>query len=406
MAFDVEAVRRDFPILSRKIHGRDLVYLDSAASAQKPRQVLDAIREFDASTYANIHRGVHWLSQEATNQYEDARRKLAHFIGAPSVSEILFTRGTTESINLVAQSWGRSRLGPEDEVVISWMEHHSNIVPWQIVCEQTGATLKVIKITDTGELNLESAAALIGPRTRLVSLAHVSNALGTVNPVGEIISMARAVGALTLLDGAQAVPHLAVDVGALGCDFYAFSGHKLFGPTGTGVLWGRREILDAMPPWQGGGDMILSVRFEETIYNEVPHKFEAGTPNITGGVGLGAAIDYLAALDTDAAFLHEDELLHHATEALLGLGGVRVIGTAPEKTGVLSFVVDGIHPHDMGTILDQEGVAVRAGHHCAQPVMEAFGIPATTRASFAFYNTHDDVDRFVASVQTAQRIFG
>jgi cysteine desulfurase / selenocysteine lyase len=405
-AFDAAAVRADFPVLGGQIYGKDLVYLDSAASAQKPSQVLDAQRAFDATTYSNIHRGVHRLSQDATRAYEDARKKIAGFLGAPSEDEIVLTSGTTEAINLVAQSWGRSTLGPDDEVVITWMEHHSNIVPWQLVAEQTGCTLRVVPINDKGELDLDEARRLIGPRTRMVAFAHVSNALGTVNPVSELVAMAKTHGALTLLDGAQAVPHVKVDVAALGCDFYAFSGHKLFGPSGTGALWGRRALLDSMPPWKGGGDMILSVSFDGTRYNSVPHKFEAGTPNITGVVGLGAAIDYLGTLDLDAAFAHEHALVHHATESLVALGKIRVIGTADQKASVVSFVTEGIHPHDMGTILDQEGVAVRAGHHCAQPVMEAFGIPATTRASFAFYNTHDDVDRLVAAVRTALEIFG
>lgn len=405
-AFDAAEVRADFPILSRSVYGKPLVYLDSAASAQKPAAVLDAVRTFDATTYSNIHRGVHRLSQDATRAYETARKSVARFLGAESDHEIVFTRGTTEAINLVTQSWGRANLGPGDEVVITWMEHHSNIVPWQLICEQTGATLQVIPITDTGELDMVTARQLIGPATKMVAFGHVSNALGTINPVAELVAMAKQVGARTLLDGAQAVPHVRVDVQKLGCDFYAFSGHKLFAPSGVGALWGRRELLDAMPPWQGGGDMILSVSFNGTRFNEVPHKFEAGTPNITGAVGLGAAIAYLENLDLDAAFAHEHSLVHHATERLLALGKIRIIGTAPEKAGVVSFVTDGIHPHDMGTILDQEGVAVRAGHHCAQPVMESFGIPATTRASFAFYNTHDDVDRLIASVTRALEIFG
>ena len=405
MAFDVTAVRADFPVLGREVYGKPLVYLDSAASAQKPAQVLDAVRAFDATTYANIHRGVHRLSQDATSVYEAARGKIAAFVGAADVREIVLTSGTTEAINLVAQSWGRNTLGEGDEVVITWMEHHSNIVPWQMVAEQTGATLRVVPMNERGELDLEAARRLIGPKTRMVAFGHVSNALGTINPVTELVAMAREVGALTLVDGAQAVPHLKVDVASLGCDFYTFSGHKLFGPTGTGVLWGRKALLDAMPPWQGGGDMILHVSFSGTRYSTVPHKFEAGTPNITGIVGLGAAIDYLSGLDLDAAFAHEHALVHHATERLVALGGIRIIGTAAEKTSVVSFVTDGIHPHDMGTILDQEGVAVRAGHHCAQPVMEAFGIPATTRASFGFYNTHDDIERLVAAVRVAQEIF-
>ncbi len=405
-AFDVQAIRKDFPILDQQIRGRSLVYLDSAASAQKPRQVLDAIRQFDASDYSNVHRGVHTLSQRATEAYEAARESARRFLNAAKTTEIIFTRGTTEAINLVVSSYGQRFIKEGDEIVITHMEHHSNIVPWQMFCERTGAVLKVIPINDAGELVMEEARRLIGPKTRMVALVHVSNALGTINPVEEIIELAHAQDAAVMLDGAQAVPHLSVDVQALGCDFYAFSGHKLFGPTGIGVLYGRESLLNAMPPYQGGGEMISSVTFDKTVFNELPAKFEAGTPNITGAVGLGAAIEYFEGLDLEGAAAHEHELLVYASEALAAIPAVRLVGTASNKASVVSFVIDNIHPHDVGTILDQEGIAVRVGHHCAQPVMDRYQIPATVRASLAIYNTKDEIDRLVAGIQTVLDLFG
>jgi cysteine desulfurase/selenocysteine lyase len=405
MSYDVERVRKDFPILERKVSGRPLVYLDNAASSQKPRAVLDAMEHYYTTSHANVHRGVHTLSVEATEAYEGARAKLARFVGAASVREIVFVRGTTEAINLVAQAHVRPRVGPGDEILISHLEHHSNIVPWQMVCEQTGAKLQVAAIDDAGDIDLDDYQRKLGPRTRFVALSHVSNALGTINPVERMIALAHERGAPVLLDGAQAVPHLAVDVQALGCDFYAFSGHKMYGPTGIGVLWGRLDRLEETGPWQGGGEMILSVRFDETRYNKVPAKFEAGTPDIAGAVGLGAAADYLRGLGLADVAAHENELLAFATERVREIPGVRLVGTARHKAGVLSFVMDGIHPHDVGTILDQEGVAVRAGHHCAQPVMERYGIAATTRASFAIYNTRDEIERLVAGLRRVREIF-
>jgi cysteine desulfurase / selenocysteine lyase len=404
-AFDVEAVRRDFPILHQQVHGQPLAYLDSAASAQRPSQVIDAISAYYRRDHANVHRGVYQLSQRATDAFEGAREKLRRFINAGSVKEIIFTRGTTEAINLVAQSWGRANLGAGDEIVITHLEHHANIVPWQILCEQTGATLKVIPMTPVGELDLEAARGLIGPQSRLLAFGHISNALGTVNPVTELVSLAKSHGALVLIDGAQGVPHMRVDVQALGCDFYAFSGHKMFAPTGIGVLWGREELLRAMPPWQGGGDMILAVTFEKTTYNELPWKFEAGTPNIAGAVGLGAAIDYLEGLDFGQIAAWEGELLEYATAALNNIEGLRIYGTSPRKAAVISFTLDGVHPHDIGTIVDHAGVAIRTGHHCAMPVMDYFGIPATARASFAFYNTKAEADRLVAALLKAREVF-
>jgi cysteine desulfurase / selenocysteine lyase len=405
MSYDVERVRKDFPILERKVNGRPLVYLDNAASSQKPRAVLDAMERYYTTSHANVHRGVHTLSVEATEAYEGARAKLARFVGAASVREIVFVRGTTEAINLVAQAHVRPRVGPGDEILISYLEHHSNIVPWQMVCEQTGAKLEVAAIDDAGDIDLDDYQRKLGPRTRFVALSHVSNALGTINPVERMIALARERGVAVLLDGAQAVPHLAVDVQALGCDFYAFSGHKMYGPTGIGVLWGRLDRLEETGPWQGGGEMILSVRFDETRYNKVPAKFEAGTPAIAGAVGLGAAADYLRGLGLADVAAYEHELLAFATERVREIPGVRLVGTARHKAGVLSFVMDGIHPHDVGTILDQEGVAVRAGHHCAQPVMERYGIAATTRASFAIYNTRDEIERLVAGLRRVREIF-
>jgi cysteine desulfurase / selenocysteine lyase len=402
---DVARLRADFPILDQAVHGRPLVYLDNAASAQKPRQVLEAMARFDTHDYANIHRGVHTLSQRATVAFEEARDAVRAFLNAADRKEIIFTRGTTESINLVAQSYARSTLQLGDEIVVSAMEHHSNIVPWQMVCRERGAVLRVIPMNDAGELDLDAYAKLLGPRTRLVALVHVSNALGTINPAAEMIRLAHARGVPVLLDGAQAVPHLPVDVQALDCDFYAFSSHKLYGPSGVGVLYGKAALLEAMPPWQGGGEMISAVTFEKTFYKGLPAKFEAGTPNITGVVGLGAAIAYVDAVGLEAMGAWEQTLLTQATARLAALPQVRLIGTARDKASVVSFVLAGVHPHDIGTILDREGIAVRAGHHCAQPVMQRFQVPATTRASFAFYNTLEEVDALVAGVRTVLEVF-
>jgi cysteine desulfurase / selenocysteine lyase len=399
---DVEAIRRDFPVLDREVNGRPLCYLDNAASSQRPRAVIDSMSRYYETSHANVHRGVHTLSQEATDLFEGAREKLRRFVNARSTREIVFVRGTTEAINLVAQSYGRPRLQPGDEILISWLEHHANIVPWQMLCEQTGALLRVIPITRSGEVNFEAFLGLLGERTRLLALSHVSNALGTVVPVERYIREARRRGIPVLLDGAQAAPHLPVDVQALDCDFYCFSGHKMCGPTGIGVLWGRESLLAAMPPWQGGGDMILAVSFERTVYNDLPYKFEAGTPHIAGAIGLGAAVDYLEALGLGRIAAAEHDLLAYATERLAGVPGLTIIGTAPEKAAVVSFTVDGVHPHDLGTILDHEGVAIRTGHHCAMPVMDFFGVPATARASFAFYNTRAEVDRLVDALDVAR----
>jgi len=403
--FDVRAVRREFPILQRLVHGKPLAYLDNGASAQRPNAVIDAVDDYERRHHANIHRGVHTLSQEATALYEAARDRLVRFINARSRHEVVFVRGTTEAINLVAQSYARPLLKAGDEVLITHLEHHANIVPWQIVCEQTGATLKVAPMDASGEVHVESVEALLGPRTRLFACAHVSNALGTVLPVLRLIAAAKARGIATLIDGAQAVPHTAVDVQELGCDFYAFSGHKMFAPTGIGVLYGREALLERMPPWQGGGDMILTVSFEKTTYNALPYKFEAGTPNISGAIGLGAAVDFLQGLDLQAAHAHEHALLEYATRALSGLDYLRIIGTASAKASLISFTVDGAHPHDLGTILDQDGIAIRTGHHCAMPVMEFFKVPATARASFAFYNTFEEIDRLAAAIGRARAIF-
>jgi cysteine desulfurase/selenocysteine lyase len=391
-------VRRDFPILSERVHGKPLVYLDSANTSQKPQAVLDAMDDYYRHANANIHRATHLLSERATALYEGARARAAAFINAPDEKTIVLTKGTTDGINLVAQSYGRSNLRAHDEIVISWLEHHSNIVPWQMLCEQTGAVLRIVPIDDRGEIDLEQYAALLSPRTRIVAMSHVSNALGTVNPVREIIEQAHARGAVVLIDGAQAVPHLTVDVQALDCDFYAFSSHKMFGPTGVGVLYGRRSLLEAMPPYQGGGDMIASVTFEKTLYNVVPYKFEAGTPNIGGVAGFGAAIDYLTAIDRAAALAHEDGVLDYATSQVREIPGARIIGEARHKTGVLSFLLEGVHPHDAGTILDNEGVAVRTGQHCAQPVMDRYGVTATIRASLGIYNTREEIDVLVKAL--------
>jgi cysteine desulfurase/selenocysteine lyase len=404
--FDVEQIRKDFPVLGRDARGKPLAYLDNAATAQKPSAMIEAVHRYYAHYNANIHRGVHALSEEATQAYEEAREKVAGFIGAPEARELVFVRGTTEGINLVSQAFVRPRLQSGDEILITHLEHHSNIVPWQLLCEQTGAILRVAPIDDHGEVEVEAFERLLGPRTRMVAVGHVSNALGTVNPVRRLIELAKQQGAPVLLDGAQAVPHQTVDVAALGCDFYAFSGHKMYGPMGIGGLWARGEILDEMGPYQGGGEMILSVSFERTTYNRVPHKFEAGTPNIAGAIGLGATIDYLRSIDLEAAWAHEDSLLEYATERLNEVPGTGVIGTAREKTAVLSFTLAGVHPHDVGTVLDQEGIAVRTGHHCAQPVMQHFGIAATTRASFGIYNTQDEVDRMIDALRRVNEIFG
>ena len=402
---DVAAVRRDFPILAREVNGKPLAYLDNAATTQKPQPVIDALRDYYTQHNANVHRGVHQLSMEATDAYEGARRKVQHLLGAEQPGEIVFTRGTTEAINLVAQSYARPKLQPGDEIVLTHMEHHSNIVPWQIACEQTGASLRVAPIDDDGALILDEFDALLSERTRLVAVSHVSNALGTINPIERIIARAHGVGAAVLVDGAQATAHCNVDVGALGCDFYAFSGHKMFGPTGIGALYGKAEHLEAMPPYQGGGEMIRSVSFEGTSYADPPARFEAGTPNIAGAVGLGAAIDYVQSLGVDRIVAHEHELLDYGTKAIEAVDGLQLIGTAREKTAVLSFVMDGIHPHDIGTVLDMEGVAIRSGHHCAQPVMERFGVAATARASLAAYNTREEIDRLIAALSKVAQVF-
>jgi cysteine desulfurase / selenocysteine lyase len=402
---DVNKIRADFPILKQKIHGKPLVYFDNGATSQKPQVVIDALHRYYTAENSNIHRGVHFLSEQATAAYEAARQKIKRFVNARSEQEIIFVRGTTEAINLVAQSYGRTFLEAGDEIIVSAMEHHSNIVPWQILCEQTGARLRVIPINHDGELVLDEYGRLLNEKTKLVSVTHVSNALGTIVPVKEMVRLAHERHVPVLVDGAQAVPHLKVDVQDLGCDFYAFSGHKLFGPTGVGILYGRAELLEAMPPYQGGGDMISLVTFEKTHYNVLPYKFEAGTPHIAGGIGLGAAVDYLEGLDWKQVAAHEHSLLSYATAALSDIDGLRIIGTAKEKVGVVSFVVDHVHAHDVGTILDQEGVAVRAGHHCAMPVMQRFGVPATTRASFALYNTQQEVDILVRGIQRALKVF-
>ena len=403
--YDVARVRADFPILATQVRGKRLAFLDTAASAQRPLAVIEAVDRYERSSHANVHRGVYELSQKATDAFEGARERVRRFLNAASLREVIFTRGTTESINLVAQSWGR-RLGPGDEILITWMEHHANIVPWQMLCERTGATLKVAPIDARGELNLAAFEALLSPRTRLAAFTQVSNALGTVLPIERMIAAARGVGALTLLDGAQAVAHQRTDVQALGCDFYAFSSHKLYGPTGLGVLWAREAVLRDMPPWQGGGDMILTVSFEKTTYNELPYRFEAGTPHISGAVGLAAAIDYLDALGIERVHAHEQTLLVEATAALREVPGLRIIGEADQKAGVISFTLEGVHPHDLGTILDDEGVAVRTGHHCAMPVMEFFDVPATARASFGCYSDRDDIDQLLRALGRAREVFG
>ncbi len=403
--FDVERIRRDFPILGQEVHGKPLVYLDSAATAQKPRAVVEAVSGFYLRDNANVHRGVHALSERATAAYEAARAKVAGFIGAGDPREVIFVRGTTEALNLVAWTFGRARVGPGDEVLVTEMEHHSNIVPWQMLCQEKGAQLRVAPVDDRGELVLEELERRLGARTRLLAVAHVSNALGTVNPIRRIVEMAHARGVPVVVDGAQAAPHLPVDVGDLGCDFYALSGHKIFGPTGIGVLWGKAGHLEAMPPWQGGGDMILSVRFDKTVYAAIPHKYEAGTPHLAGAVGLGAAVDWLQGIDRAGAEAHERDLLAYGTARLLEVPGLRLVGTAPLKAGVLSFVLDDVHPHDIGTVLDREGVAIRTGHLCAQPALQRFGLEATARASLALYNTRAEIDALVRGLRRVGEMF-
>jgi cysteine desulfurase / selenocysteine lyase len=404
--FDIKAVREDFPILGRTVKDRPLVYLDNAATSQKPRAVIDAVTRYYTQTNSNVHRGLHELSEKATAAYEGARATVRRFINAAEEREIVFVRGTTEAINLVAGAWGRTGVRKGDEVLLTEMEHHSNIVPWQMLCERNGARLRVAPIDDAGTLRLDALRDLVGPRTRIVALAHVSNALGTVNPVREITRLAHERGALVLLDGAQAVPHMPVDVREIGCDFYAFSGHKMFAPTGIGILYGRADLLEAMDPWQGGGDMISTVSFEKTTYKHAPHRFEAGTPDIAGAIGLGAAIDYIASIGWPAIEAHEGELLEYATRSIAAVPGVSVLAAGAPRVGVVSFVVDGVHPHDVGTILDMQGVAVRAGHHCAQPLMDRLGLPATARASLAFYNTREEIDALVAGLAKVREVFG
>ena len=402
---DIERLRADFPGLERQIYGKPLVYLDNAATAQKPRVVIDAVRRYYEEDCSNVHRGVHVLSQRATERYEASRAAARHLINAAHNEEIVFVRGVTEAVNLVAQTYGRTQLGDGDEVLITAMEHHSNIVPWQILCEQTGAMLRVVPIDDSGEMIFSEFERLLGSRTRFVSIAHASNALGTVNPIDRVVSVAHAQGVPVFVDGAQGAPHRPVDVQALDCDFYAFSGHKLYGPTGVGVLYGKLGLLEAMPPYQSGGEMIESVSFGKTTYARPPHKFEAGTPNIAGVIGLGAAIDYVTTIGLESVVLHERDLLDYGTRALRQIDAVRLIGTARDKTGILSFAIDGVHPHDAGTILDREGIAVRTGHHCAQPVMDRFGVPATTRASFGIYTTREEIDALAAGIRKVIEVF-
>jgi cysteine desulfurase/selenocysteine lyase len=403
--FDVEKIRADFPILQQQVNGKPLVYLDNAATSQKPRQVIETLDTYYQEYNANIHRGVHTLSEKGTAVYEAAREKVKTFLNAESTKEIIFVRGATEAINLVAQSFGRNTISAGDEIIITELEHHSNIVPWQILCEQTGAKLNYIPINDAGELILEEYEKLLNKNTRIVAIGHISNALGTINPIKKIIDMAHAVGAKILVDGAQAVPHTKVNVKELGCDFYVFSGHKLFGPTGIGVLYGKEALLDAMPPYQSGGDMIQTVSMIKSTYNSLPYKFEAGTPHIAGVIGLGAAIDYVNELDLTVTAQYENELLDYANEQASQISDLKFVGTAKDKTSILSFTLGRIHPHDIGTILDGEGVAVRAGHHCAMPIMERFGIPATARASFAFYNTLAEVDALILAIDKCQKVF-
>ncbi len=405
MKFDIAKLREEFPILKETVYGKPLTYLDSAATSQKPQQVIDAISRFFLKENANVHRGVHYLSERATEGYENARLEVQKFLNAAHSHEIIFVRGTTEAVNLVAQTYGKKHVGVLDEVLITEMEHHSNIVPWQMLCEDTGAKLRVVPINDAGELDMDAFSNLMSARTKIVAVTHVSNVLGTINPIKRIVEIAHAHGAKVLVDGAQAVPHLPVDVQELGCDFYALSGHKVYGPTGIGVLYGQSDLLEQMPPYQGGGDMILSVTFEKTIYNKPPNKFEAGTPNMAGAIGLAAAIVFLATLPQDARAQEEKALLAYGTQALSAIPGLRLIGTAREKVSVLSFVLEGIHPHDIGTILDREGVAIRTGHHCAQPLMKRLKLPATARASLACYNTRADIDQLVAGLHKVKEIF-
>jgi cysteine desulfurase / selenocysteine lyase len=405
-AVDVARWRADFPVLRERVNGHRLVYLDNAATTQKPQSVIDALADYYAHYNANVHRGVHTLSQQATDAYEAARGKVQRFVNAAAPEEIVFTGGTTSAINLVAQSFARPLLAPGDEILISAMEHHSNIVPWQLVCGQTGAVLKVVPIDDAGELELGAYERLLGPRTRLVAMTHVSNALGSIVPIARVIALAHARGIPVLVDGAQAISHVGVDVRALDCEFYAFSGHKIFGPTGIGALYGKAARLDAMPPYQGGGDMIRSVTFEKTEYNDLPYKFEAGTPNIAGAIGMGAALDYTSAIGIDVIAAYERDLLAYATAGVSAIPGVRIIGTASDKAAIVSFMLDGVHAHDVGTILDHRGVAIRAGHHCAMPVMDRFGVAGTARASFALYNTREDVDALVEGIERVRRMFG
>lgn len=404
-AFDIQRIRHEFPILKTRVHGRPLVYLDNAATTQKPMTVLENVQAYYLGCNANVHRGVHWLSGKATELYEDARRSVQRFLNAARPEEIVFVRGTTEAVNLVMQTYGRTRVGPGDEILISAMEHHSNIVPWQMLGQEKGAVLRVAPINDDGEIIFEEFERLLNERTKLVGVVHVSNALGTINPVRRIVEAAHARGVPVLVDGAQGVAHLAVDVQALDCDFYAFSGHKIFGPTGVGALYAKHRWLEELPPWQGGGDMILSVTFEKTTYNVPPYKFEAGTPNISGAVGLGAALEFVSGIGLSAIEAYEHDLLTYATGALGRIPGLRLIGTAREKAGVLSFVMEGIHPHDIGTVLDREGVAIRTGHHCAQPVMERFNVPATARASLALYNTREEIDALAAALLKVRGFF-
>jgi len=402
---DIAAIRAEYPILNREVHDRPLVYLDNAATTQKPKVVIEAEKHYYEYLNSNIHRGVHQLSQQATDAYEASRESVRALLNAPRTEDIIFTRGTTEAINLVSQSWGRANLNPGDEILVTHMEHHSNIVPWQLICEETGAVLRPIPIDDQGILDMDAYTSMLSPKTKMVGVVHVSNALGTVNPVKEMIEQAHAVGALVLVDGAQAVSHLPVDVQALNCDFYVFSAHKLYGPTGVGALCGRQSLLETMPPWQGGGDMISLVRFSGSKWNHLPYKFEAGTPNIAGGVALKAAIDYVNQIGLEAIASHEAMLLDYATQRAKAFPGLRIIGEAPGKVSILSFVLEGIHPHDIGTILDMEGVAIRTGHHCAMPVMERYKIPATARASFAVYNTLEEVDALFIALERVQKMF-
>ena len=404
-AFDVERVRADFPILEREVHGQQLVYLDNAATTQKPQPVIDVLNRYYSTENANIHRGVHYLSEYSTKSHDTARTVVQRFINARSSSEIIFTRNATEGINLIAQTYGRQHAKPGDEIVITTMEHHSNIVPWQLLCEQTGACLRVAPINDTGELQLDEFEALLSPRTKLVSVVHLSNSLGTINPVKKIIDLAHQQDIPVLVDGAQSAYHMPIDVQALDCDFFVLTGHKIYGPTGIGVLYGKSELLDTMPPYQGGGDMINSVTFAKTTYSELPHKFEAGTPHIAGAIGLGAAIEYVNSVGLDVIAAHEGELLAYGTEALTSIKGLRMIGTAREKASILSFVLEGVHPHDIGTIVDQEGVAIRTGHHCTQPVMDRFSVAATARASIAMYNTRYEIDALVKALEKARGVF-